>query len=64
MAMFFLSFPLFLWGFQLSFIKEHEASLQMDNDRLRRKLNQMDSGSRDDSRWVGIQNQVDAVRTT
>ena len=34
---------------QLSFIKEHEGSLQYENDRLREKLSQQDtSGDRDD----------------
>lgn len=33
---------------QLSFIKEHEGSLQLENERLREKLNHQDSGERDD----------------
>lgn len=34
---------------QLSFIKEHEGSLQMENDRLREKLSRQDTSSdRDD----------------
>ena len=34
---------------QLSFIKEHEGSLQMENERLRDKLSRQDtSGDRDD----------------
>ena len=34
---------------QLSFIKEHESSLQLENDRLREKLSQQDTSSnRDD----------------
>ena len=35
---------------QLSFIKEHEGSLQLENDRLREKLSRREeSGERDDN---------------
>ncbi|KAL9950637.1 hypothetical protein ACROYT_G043164 [Oculina patagonica] len=54
---------------QLSFIKEHENSLQMENDRLREKLSQQDtSNDRDDDisystqRLQQLQQQVEQLK--
>lgn len=53
---------------QLSFIKEHEGSLQMENDRLRERLSQQDSiGDRDDvsfstQKLQHLQHQIDKLK--
>ncbi|RMX39517.1 hypothetical protein pdam_00006147 [Pocillopora damicornis] len=49
---------------QLSFIKEHEGSLQMENERLREKLSRQDtSGDRDDDiRMHQLQQQVEQLK--
>lgn len=54
---------------QLSFIKEHESSLQLENERLRDKLSQQDtSGNRDDDisfstqRMHQLQQQVEQLK--
>lgn len=53
---------------QLSFIKEHEGSLQMENERLRDRLSQQDSiGDRDDvsfstQKLQHLQHQIDKLK--
>ncbi|CAH3194410.1 unnamed protein product [Porites evermanni] len=53
---------------QLSFIKEHEGSLQMENERLRERLSQQDSiGDRDDvsfstQKLQHLQHQIDKLK--
>lgn len=54
---------------QLTFIKDNESSLQMENDKLRQKLNQQDaSGDRDDDisfsaqKLQHLQHQVDKLK--